>query len=466
MAKKLEVTNPFNGQVVETIDLAGEAELKQMLAKANAAKESWGRTPLHKRSKFLYRFVELIQENAEDISQTLSREMGKPIAQARMETLGSANITRGFVERANHIYGQTLPTDNQPGMENDIIFTMREPLGLIFCIIPFNYPVELFVHKVAPALAMGNVVIVKAPTKNPLAMLKLSKLFEQTGIPEGVVQSMVCERDDAHNFLITNPEVQAVSLTGSTAGGIEMAKGGASTLKHLFLELGGNDPTIIMEDADLDYAVEEMIGGRIFNAGQTCCASKRFIVHQSVIEPLTGKLVERLKKLKIGDPLDDGTDMGTLISEEAAQKVGEQIKYTVGQGAKLIYGGEVKGAVVTPAVLTGVKKTMDVAVDLEIFGPAFPMIPFATEDEALEIANATRYGLSAGIITKNTIRSMRMASKIKAGAVVVNGHSSYRHMEQAFGGYKMTGLGREGVSTTLEEHSQLKSFIIKAVFDK
>lgn len=466
MTKMLDVTNPFTGKLVESIPLAGEAEIKQMLAKANAVKEQWGRTPLHKRSKYLYHFAELIQENTEDIARTLSMEMGKPITQSRMETAGSANITRGFVERANHIYGENLCTDNQPGFENDIIFTMREPLGLLFCIIPFNYPVELFVHKVAPALAMGNVVIVKAPTKNPLAMLKLSKLFEQTGIPEGVVQSMVCERDDAHKFLITNPEVQALSLTGSTGAGIDLAKGGAATLKHLFLELGGNDPTIIMEDADLDYAVEEMIGGRIFNAGQTCCAAKRFIVHQSVVEPLTGKLVERLKKVKIGDPLDESTDMGTLISEDAAKKAGEQIQYTVGQGAKLIYGGEVKGAVVTPAVLTGVKKTMDVAIDLEIFGPVFPMIPFTTEAEALEIANATRYGLSAGIITKDTIRSMRMASKIKAGAVVVNGQSSYRHMEQAFGGYKMTGLGREGVSTTLEEHSQVKSFIIKGVFDK
>ena len=466
MTKKLDVTNPFNGSLVESIPLAGEAEIKQMIAKANAVKEQWGRTPLHKRSKFIYRFAELISENTEDIARTLSLEMGKPITQSRMETTGSANIARGFVERANHIYGENLCTDNQPGFENDVIFTMREPLGLIFCIIPFNYPVELFVHKVAPALAMGNVVIVKAPTKNPLAMLTLSKLFEQTGIPEGVVQSMVCDRDVAHDYLITNPEVQAVSLTGSTGAGIEMAKAGAETLKHLFLELGGNDPTIIMEDADLDYAVEEMVGGRIFNAGQTCCACKRFIVHQSVVEPLAEKLVARLKQVKIGDPLDDATDMGTLISAEAAKKVGEQIQYTVGQGAKLLCGGEVKGAVVNPAVITNVKKTMDVAIDLEIFGPVFPLIPFSTEEEALEIANATRYGLSAGIITKDTIRSMRMASKIKAGAVVVNGQSSYRHMEQAFGGYKMTGLGREGVSTTLEEHSQLKSFIIKGVFDK
>ncbi len=464
--KTLEVFNPANNELVGTLPLADKDDVLAMVEKAKAVKETWGNTPLWKRTQVMKKFIELIIENTEDIAVTLSKEMGKPITQSRSETAGSANITRGFVERANHIYGETLCTDNQPGFDNDLIFTMREPLGIIACVIPFNYPVELFVHKVAPAVIMGNCVIVKGPTKNPLAMIKLSNLFKEAGAPEGVVQSMVCERDVCNKYLFENPDVAAISLTGSTAAGVQMAKAGASTLKHLFLELGGNDANIIRPDADLDYAVSEMLAGRIFNAGQTCCACKRFIVHESIKDALADKLVEALKKVVIGDALDEKTDMSTVISEEAAIKVIEQVEHTVSQGAKCIYGGTRDGAFVQPTVLVNVTKDMDVAGDLEIFGPVFPIIPYTTDEEAIEIANNCSFGLSSGIITKDTITAIRMGSKLKAGACVVNGQSSYRHMEQAFGGYKMTGLGREGISTTLEEHSQLKSYIVKKVFDR
>ncbi len=465
MSKMLDVLNPFNGKLVETIPMAEEAEVKAVLEKAKAAKAVWANMPLYERSRVLYRFAELMDENTEELAQLLTTEMGKPIKQTRMEISGAVYITRGFVERANHLYGETICTDNQPGFENDVIFTRREPLGIITCIVPFNYPIELFVHKVAPALIMGNVVIGKAPSNNPLAMLKLSAMFEKAGGPAGVCQSLVCDREVARQYLIEGPDIQAVSFTGSTDAGVKMAVGGAPTLKHVFLELGGNDPTIILEDADLDAMVVEIAGSRVFNAGQSCCGCKRLIIHRSVAEAFTEKLVAQLKKVKIGDPLAESTDLGTVISKTAADRVMKQLEHAVKQGAKLIYGGERAGdAVVTPAVLTGVTKDMDVAIDMEIFGPAFPIIPFDTEEEALAIANQTRYGLSSGIMTRDTYRAMRLAAKIEAGAVVINGQSLYRHMDQAFGGYKMTGLGREGISSTLEEHSQLKSIVLKAVY--
>ena len=237
-------------------------------------------------------------------------------------------------------------------------------------------------------------------------------------------------------------------------------------MKHLFLELGGNDGNIVREDADIDYVTDEMIAGRIFNAGQTCCACKRWIVHTSIKDAVADMLVEKLKKLKIGDALDPQTDMSTVISEDKAIQVIEQVEHTIAQGAKCIYGGTRDGAIVMPTVLVDVDKSYDVASDLEIFGPVFPIIPFETDEEALEILNNCSFGLSSGIITKDLKKAIQMGSHIKSGAVVVNGQSSYRHMEQPFGGYKMTGLGREGINCTLEEHSQVKSYIVKSVFDK
>lgn len=466
MGKTLEVTNPANGELVGTLELTDAKKMQDVIQKANQAKAKWAAAPLYQRTALMQKFLGLLGENVEEIAVTLSKEMGKPIVQSTAETAGSINIARGFVERANHLYGEVLPTDNQPGFEQDFIFTQREPLGVIACIIPFNYPIELFMHKVAPALMMGNVVIVKAPTKNPLAMMKMSALFQQAGFPEGVVQSLVCERNVSNEYLVAGKNIDAISLTGSTKAGVEMLQNGASSMKHIFLELGGNDGTIIREDADLDYAVEEVTGGRIFNAGQTCCACKRVIVHESIKDAFTEKLLKKFKGLKQGDALDETIDLSTVISEEAAITVEKQIAYTLAQGAKCLIGGKRHGAFVEPTILTDVTKDMDIASDLEIFGPVIPVIAYATDEEAVDILNQPKYGLSSGIITKDTKKAMQMGARIEAGAVVLNGQCSYRHMEQGFGGYKMTGHAREGVSSTLEEHSKTKHFIMKGIWNR
>ena len=466
MLKMLDVINPYNNELVGQTPLPDKDEMLAMIEKAKAAQKIWAKTPLWKRSQECYKFIELIKENAEEIGTLLTREMGKPIGQAIGETAGSANIFRGFVERANHLYGEVLSTENQPVWENDLIFTKREPLGVIACVIPFNYPVELYVHKVAPAIIMGNACLVKGPTANPLAMIKLNELWKQCDVPEGLVQAFAADRTIYTEYLLKNKDIAAISLTGSSKAGVLMAECAAPTLKTLCLELGGNDGNIVRADADIDYVTDEMIGGRIFNAGQTCCACKRWIVHESLCDAVAENLIEKLKKLKIGDALDPEVDMSTVISEEKAKKVIEQIEYTVGQGATLAYGGTRDGAIVMPTVLTNVDKSYDVASDLEIFGPVFPIIPFKTDEEALEIINNCSFGLSSGIITKDVKQAIHMAQYIQAGAVVLNGQSSYRHMEQPFGGYKMTGIGREGVNCTLEEVTQVKSYILKGAFDQ
>lgn len=465
MSNIIEVTNPYNGEFVGKVPIKSGDEILTMVKAAKKAQKVWAMMPLYERSRILYKFCEIFEQNVEDIARIESLEMGKPITQSRAEVSGSVRIFRAFIERANHLYGKVFPTDNQPGMHNDVIFTKREPLGIVSCIIPFNYPVELCIYKVAPALIMGNTVLVKVPTSNPLAVCMLEDMFYEAGLYEDVIRCFACKREDSMKYMVSNPDISAVSMTGSTQSGVKIAEAGASTLKHIFLELGGNDANIVFEDADINYAAQSLIEGRILpSAGQACCTSKRCIVHRSRQTELIEKLIESITKLKTGCALNPDTIVSCLVSEKAAKVVEEQINLTLKQGAKLALGGNRNGAFIEPTILYDITKDMDVAADMEIFGPVLSLIPFNTEEEAIEIANLPQYGLSSGLFTKDITYAMSIAPKIEAGAVVLNGSSLYRHMEQGFGGYKMTGLGREGVGCSLEEFSQVKNYVIKNVF--
>ena len=319
------------------------------------------------------------------------QDMAKPIVQARGETLDGVKLLRAAAERAKHLYGQVL-SDSGPGFEGDLVFTKREPLGTIACIIPFNFPIELTFQKIAPALAMGNTVLVKAPSANPLAVLALDQYAKEAGFPEGVIQFFVSGREAVNEHITANPKVDAVSLTGSTEAGKRMVKDGADTLKRTFLELGGNDALLIFEDADLERALDEMVTSRLENNGQVCCSSKRFLVQRSIYDTVASRLVQRLQMLKRGSALDEEAVVTALVSESAAKEVEAQIQHTMAQGAKLLYGGTREGARVEPTVFVNVTPEMDVASDMEIFGPVFPLIPFDTEEEAIRIANHSIYG--------------------------------------------------------------------------
>lgn len=464
MEKMLQVYNPADGTLVGELPMLDETEFQDVIKKAKEEKTAWAATSVYERSKLMDRFMELVLEQKEELAETLTREMGKPILQARAEIEAAVDITRSFVQRANHLYGQVLNADNQPGYDKDLIFTRREPLGIVACIVPFNYPVKLLIHKVIPALIMGNVVLAKAPSDNPLTIVRICELFQKAGFPEGVIRGFVCSRDLSTKYLIEGEAVQAVSLTGSTRVGVQMSKAGADTLKHMFMELGGNDGTIVREDADVDFAVDEIAKGRMVNAGQTCCACKRILVHRSLKDEFVEKLAKRFAGLKVGNPMDEATDVGTVISEKAAMEVERQIQLTVSQGAVCVAGGTRNGAFIQPTILDQVTKDMDIAKNMEVFGPVVPVIAFDTDEEALEIINQSCFGLSSGIITKDTEKAIWMGARIEAGTVVLNGQGNYRHTEQGFGGVKMTGHSREGVSATLEEYSRVKHFVLRSVF--
>lgn len=459
----IAVTNPATGAVVDTIPAATREDVDRAIAAAAAGQKAWAKVPLHQRGAVLYRFVDLVLAHKEELARLLATETGKPIVEARNEIDNVPTLFRGFVEKAKHDYGAVIPPGTEPGMEATIQFTVREPVGVIACVIPFNFPCDLFDQKVAPSLIMGNAAIVKPSTDNPLTLIRLCELLIEAGVPDGVISILTGRGSTVGAWLCAHPGIGFISLTGSTGVGIETAEAAAKHLTPSALELGGNDAFIVLEDADVDLAVEETMFGRFYNTGQVCCASKRFIVHNARKEEFAEKLVKRLGRLVQGDPLDEATTIGCLISEKAAIGVEEQVNLTVAQGAKVRLGGKRSGAFYEPTVLVDVPATSDVAKDMEIFGPVVPIIGFDTPEEAVAIANASIFGLSGCVFSRDIGAAMKVANALECGGAVINGCSFFRSCEMPFGGYKMSGIGNEGIMCSLEEVTQLKTIVLKNV---
>ena len=459
----IEVLNSATQEPIDTVPSATEADVMQAIAAAQKGKVVWAGTPVHERCRLLLKCADAIDARREELAASLSTEMGKIIREARGEIRVCAQILRGFAHAAAQHFGHTM-TDYQIGTEKDIIFTRYEPLGVVACISPFNYPVELCTQKFAAALAAGNAAIIKPATDNPLTLMKVVGLCLEAGIPGNVLQLVTGSGARVGGILASDPRIDAISLTGSTQVGVDVAQKAALSLKRVFLELGGNDPFIVLDDADLGQAVANAVSGRLQNAGQTCCSPKRFIVHESLHDAFIEGVIARIQALHHGSPLDDATDYGCLINKRAAEEVRHQVEQTVAQGAKLICGGNPYNTTYfEPTILDGVTLGMDVARDMEIFGPVFPIITFKTDEEAIRIANATSYGLQGGVMGRSMNRAMYVASKLQCGGVVINSSGNYRHLQQPFGGYKMSGLGREGTCVTLEEMTQQKGYILKGI---
>ena len=462
--KTIDVLNSATLEKIDTVPAATAEDVNRAIEIARAGKKTWGKTAMHERAKVLLKCADLLEAHVEELAQLLSTEMGKVIREARGEVDCAVQILRAYVEKAKHFYGETITTDTQPACDKDIIFTRHEPLGIVACISPFNYPVELCMHKIASALSVGNCVIVKPATDNPLSLLRITELMLSAGVPGEALQMISGQGSVIGNILVESEHIDAVSFTGSTEIGQKIAQTAARTLKHIFLELGGNDPFIVFDDADMELAVNECAASRVQNAGQTCCAPKRFLIQNSIKEAFVPKLIERLGKVKTGSPLDPNTDLGALINPAAALEVKRQVEHTISQGAKCVYGGKLSAQTYyDPTVLLDVTPEMDISKDMEVFGPVFPILGFDTEEEALNIANNTCFGLNAAVFTSDMKKAIRAASLIECGSVVINGSCCYRNIDQPHGGRKMTGLGREGICCTLEEMTQPKAYILKGI---
>lgn len=463
----LNVTYPVTGEVIDTVPVATHEDVERVLAFSVEGHREWDAVPLHKRMAILSEFVEkVMQEKTRNrLTDTLYREMGRPRKECYGDFMILKNHIEGFISAArNNLTGTVLPFGGEAGKEHDFDVTIRQSIGPIVCIIPFNAPMTLFAKKVAPALLTGNSVIVKPASDDPLTILMLGELLLQCGVPGKAFQIVTGRGEQIGDWLTADKRIAGVSFTGSTEAGSKVAANAGRNLKFQSLELGGNAPLIICEDADVDYAVNEAVAGRAtFISGQICTVAKRYLVHRSIHDIFVEKLVERLSAIRVGDPLDPETQMGTLISEKAAKRVEEQVKLTVSQGAKLLLGGVRKGAFYGPTVLDGVDSSMDIAHDVEVFGPVFPIITFDTVEEAIALANDTKYGLGSGIITNNMKIAMKAAVELQAGNVVINGQTFYRNLLTPFGGYKESGVGREGQTATLLAMTQIKNIVFKNI---
>ncbi len=459
----IAVLNPATNEVIDTIPNSTLEDVDMVVKVAHKAQKGWAKIPMYQRGEILKKFVDLVEQHKEKLAALLSAETGKPITEALAEVGNTKVFVNAYVEKAKHLYGKSIPTGIEPGHEHTIQYTVREPLGVVACIIPFNFPCDLFGQKVPSALIMGNSVIVKPSTYNPLTLTKYVELLLVAGVPEGVVNVIHGDGKVVGQGLAAHPLVHCVSLTGSTAAGIETMGTCSKNLTHVMLELGGNDAFILCEDGDLDLAVEETVWGRLYNTGQVCCASKRFLVSNAIKEKFVRKLIEKIRTLKVGMPADPTTKIGCLITEQAAIRVEEQVKKTLEQGARLIYGGRRNRAFFEPTILDNVTKDMDVAKDMEIFGPVIPIIGFDTIDQAIEIANQSSYGLCGSVITKDMKKAFYVAQSLEVGGAIINGASFHRSAEMPFGGWKNSGIGNEGIMTTLEEMSRIKTIVIKNI---
>ncbi len=461
--KVIEVTNPATGVVIDTVPSATAEDVASAVAFAKEAQKVWAKVPVYEKVEIMMKFLELVEMNKEDLARTLSDETGKPIVEARAE-IGNIPIAfQAFSEKVKHLYDEVVPAGLEAGQEKTILFTRREPIGVVACVIPFNFPCDLFDQKVAPALLAGNAAIVKPSTDNPLTLCMLTHLLAEAGVTPGAIQIVTGRGSVVGSLLCSNPDVHLVTLTGSTEVGIETAKVCAANLTHAALELGGNDAFIVLEDGDVNLATDELLWGRMYNTGQVCCASKRFLIHRSRVEEFTNKAIEKISAIKLGMPADEDTRLGCLISEKAAIKVEKQVNLTVDQGGKIMLGGKRNGAFYTPTVIGNVPKTADVAKDMEIFGPVVPIITFDTMEEAIEIANNSSFGLCGCVFSQDMKKAMHVANALECGGAVINGASFFRSFEMPFGGYKFSGIGTEGVMSTFNEMTRTKSVVLKNI---
>ncbi len=459
------ITPPDSSEELGTIELTPVAEVQGVVDAAGRDQRGWARLPVRARAEALDRAAATLEPRAEELAFLLSAESGKPIGQARFEIGGSISLLRGNAEEGRRMVGRMLPTEGNPGTEDDIAMTLREPLGVVAAILPFNFPVELFVEKCAAALVAGNAVVAKPPIDAPLVIDRFRRAIVEGGVPSAAM-GLVHGDAEVGAALASADGVAAISLTGSTAAGIAVAKAAAPTLRRLHLELGGNNACLVLADADLDLVVAEALRGRLMMNGQACSATKRIIVAESLHDELADRLSKQAERQVVGASREEATVVGPLINEGAARRVASQVEAAVAEGAMLAAGSaSADGAYFRPAVLARVPAESAVARNEEIFGPVFSLIPAPSPERALEIANASDYGLMGSVFSSDLRLAWAIAERLEAGGVVINGSDNYRPPVIPFGGVKLSGVGREGLGYTIEELSREKTIVLRRFRD-
>jgi succinate-semialdehyde dehydrogenase/glutarate-semialdehyde dehydrogenase len=462
--RKIDVINPATMETTDTMPLASEEDIDRALDNARKGFSEWSAVPLYRRIDILKRFIGLYVDHVEEIALLLVAEMGKPISSARGEVMGAIGKTEAYLEGARLLKGETVAPENRNGTNGNLVITLRQPLGVVVGFIPFNFPIISMASKVIPALVMGNAIIAKPASETPLSGVRFVEMLLEAGVPGNAIQLVTGSGGEIGDLLAGDPRVDAVTLTGSTKTGATVASIAARTIKRVSLELGGNDAVIILPDADLDFAANEVIVGRIENSGQLCCSAKRCIVHNSVKDIFLKKLIEGLKEFKVGDPASEETDCGPLVSRKAAIMLEEQVARNVEQGAKILLGGRRFKETFFELTVLDANAGCEAMHNTELFGPVWTVAGFDTTDEAIAAANDCDYGLSSAVIGRDINELMKCAKRLEAGTCVINGSSFFIGEDSPFGGRKRSGIGRESAQSCLEEMSELKTIVFKHAY--
>jgi len=454
---KLPVTNKATGDIMARVPEFGEAETREAIAAANRAFPKWSKLLAKERSKLVRRWYDLIVEHANELALLLTNEQGKPLAEAKGEILYAAGFIEFFAEEAKRINGETIPTFKSDAR----IVVIKQPVGVVAAITPWNFPAAMITRKAGPALAVGCTMVLKPASETPLTALALAALAEKAGIPKGVFNVITGKASVIGKELTSNPAVRMLTFTGSTEVGRTLMAQCAPTIKKLGLELGGNAPFIVFDDADLDKAVQGAIASKYRNAGQTCVCANRIYVQDKVYDAFAEKLAAEVKKMKVGPGTDEGVTTGPLINKAAVDKVEEHVADALKGGARVVLGGQRHqrgGNFFEPTILADVTSEMMIARE-ETFGPVAPLFRFKTEDDVIAMANDTPFGLAAYFYARDVGRVWRVAEALECGIIGIN-EGIISSEVAPFGGVKESGVGREGSSHGVEEFLEMKYLLM------
>ncbi len=451
--KKIEVLDPYDNTVIDTVPAGDEKDVEIALDAATRGFEITKRMTVYERAQILFKTAGIIEERLEEFAVMIAREGSKTITEARKEASRCVNTITCSAEEAKRIFGETIPWDSFPGGEKRKGYYYRFPVGVILAITPFNDPLNLVAHKLGPAIAAGNSVILKPATVTPLSAIMLVKAMLEAGLPPLAVQTITGQGSRIGDPLVSDGRVRMISFTGGVEAGKHIvAKAG---IKKIGMELGSNSPVIIWNDADMQLAVESCVSGAFWAAGQNCIGVQRLLVHRDIYNEFKNKFVELTATYKIGDKMKEDTNMGPMITEDEAKRVERWVKEAEGRGARVLIGGKRDGALYEPTVLENVPKESKVHCE-EVFGPTVNLYPVDNLDEAIKEANSLPYGLLAAVFTRDVEIAFKTAYELDCGGVMINDSTDYRLDSMPFGGVKYSGLGREGLKFSLQEMTEPK----------
>jgi acyl-CoA reductase-like NAD-dependent aldehyde dehydrogenase len=452
----IEVRNPYDNVVIDTVPRADRGDVERALQSAERGAKAMARLSGYDRWKILKKAAELIAARQEELGQLISKEEGKIIAEGRLEANRAVETIMGSAEEAKRLHGETVPLDAAPGGAGKVGVTLRVPCGIVVAISPFNFPLNLVCHKVGPALAAGNAVIVKPATDTPLSALKLTEILLEAGLPPEGINTVTGPGGEVGDLLVGDRRVRKITFTGSRDVGEHICK--LAGIKRVTMELGSNAPVIVMPDANLDKVAAAVAATGYANAGQVCISTQRVLASGRIYDDFLKALTPRVQALKLGDQLDESVKVGPLVREKEAVRVEEWVKEAVASGARLVTGGRRQGALYEPTVLADVKPEMRISSD-ELFGPAVGVTPFNDIDEAIALANDSNYGLAAGIFTENLESAWKFAREVQSGNLHINWGPQWRADLMPYGGLKESGFGKEGPRYAVEEMTELKMVV-------